>query len=194
MPDANTAKIAALNDHARQTFRECRVVITQAVAQLGKDDVDHILNEVRNYNDFTPINDPFLEHDFGLIQLAENTIFWKIDYYDLDLHKNSPDPSDPAFTARILTIMLAEEYWSQAQTITTKTQQFCHQRSKHCQSVELVRLGANMLFEHAVLTRRLFTSDQTLLLQTACLTKNSNMAFPNSVFGLFVNKINGYIL
>ena len=110
MPDANTAKIAALNDHARRTFRECRVVITQAVAQLVKDDVDHILNKVRNYNDFTPINDPFLEDDFGSIQLRENTIFWKIDYYDLDLHMHSPDPSDPAFTARILTIMLAEEY------------------------------------------------------------------------------------
>jgi hypothetical protein len=94
MPDANTAKIAALNDHARQTFRECRVVITQAVAELGKDDVDRILNEVRNYNDFTPINDPFLEHDFGSIQLGEKTIFWKIDYYDLDLHMHSPDPSD----------------------------------------------------------------------------------------------------
>jgi hypothetical protein len=51
-------------------------------------------------------------------------------------------------------------------------------------------LGANTLFEHAVLTRRLFTIDQTLLLQTACLTKNSNMAFPNSVFGLLINKIN----
>ena len=50
--------------------------------------------------------------------------------------------------------------------------------------------SSNTLFEHAVLTRRLSTSDQTLLLQTACLTKNSNMAFPNSVFGLFVNKIN----
>ena len=86
------------------------MVITQAVAQLGKDDVDHILNEVRNYNDFTPINDPFLEHDFGSLQLAENTIFWRIDYYDLDLHMHSPDPSDPAVTARILTIMLAEEY------------------------------------------------------------------------------------
>ena len=110
MPDANTAKIAALNDHARQTFRECRVVITQAVVELGKDNVDRILDKVRNYNDFTPINDPFLEHDFGSIQLRENTIFGKIDYYDLELHMHSPDPSDPAVTARILTIMLAEEY------------------------------------------------------------------------------------
>jgi len=112
MPDANTAKIAALNDHARQTFRECRVVITQAVAQLVKDDVGRILDKVRKYNHFTPINDPFLEHDFGSIQLAENTIFWKIDYYDLDLHMHmhSPDPSVPTVTTRILTIMLAEEY------------------------------------------------------------------------------------
>jgi len=31
--------------------------------------------------------------------------------------------------------------------------------------------SSNTLFEHAVLTRRLFTIDQTLLLQTACLTK-----------------------
>ena len=86
------------------------MIVTQAVAQLGKCDVDHILNEVRNYNDFTPINDPFSEHDFGSMQLWENTIFWKIDYYDIDLQMHSPDPSDPTVTARILTIMLAEEY------------------------------------------------------------------------------------
>ena len=110
MLDANIAKIAALNDHARQTFRECRVVITQAVDQLVKDDVGRILDKVRKYNHFTPINDPFLEHDFGSIQLGENTIFWKIDYYDIDLHMHSPDPSDEAVTVRILTIMLAEEY------------------------------------------------------------------------------------
>jgi len=110
MPDATTAKIAALNDHARQTFRECRVVITQAAAQPVKDDVGRILDKARKYNHFTPINDPFLEHDFGSIQLGEKTIFWKIDYYDLDLHMHSPDPSDEAVTVRILTIMLAEEY------------------------------------------------------------------------------------
>ena len=110
MPDATTAEIAALNERARQTFRDWRVIVTQAVAQMGKCDVDHILYEVRKYNDFTPINDPFLEHEFGSSQLGENTIFWKIDYYDIDLQMHSPDPSDPTVTARILTIMLAEEY------------------------------------------------------------------------------------
>ena len=108
MPDATTAKIAALNDHARQTFRECRVVITQGVQALAN--VDVILRQVHLFDAFTPNNDPYLEHDFGSIQLGENTIFWKIDYYDLDLQMHAPDPSDETVTARILTIMLAEEY------------------------------------------------------------------------------------
>ena len=107
MPDAMT-RIAALNDHARQTFMECRVIITVGVEAL--EDVDAILRQVQLFNAFTPDNDPYGEHDFGAIRYQGQTIFWKIDYYDLDLHMHSPDPSDETVTARVLTIMLAEEY------------------------------------------------------------------------------------
>jgi len=36
---------------------------------------------------------------------------FKIDYYDKDLNFHSPDPADPTVTERIITIMLADEYW-----------------------------------------------------------------------------------
>ena len=84
------------------------MIVTEGVQAL--EDVDVLLRQVQLFDAFTPDNDPFSEHDFGSIQLAENTIFWKIDYYDLDLHMHSPDPSYETVTARVLTIMLAEEY------------------------------------------------------------------------------------
>lgn len=108
MPDATTAKIAALNDHARRSFTGCRVIITQGVQAL--DDVPSVLDQVRHFDAFTPDNDPYEEHDFGSIHHAGQTVFWKFDYWDVDLTIHSPDPSDPAVTARVLTIMLADEY------------------------------------------------------------------------------------
>ena len=108
MPDATTAKIAALNDHARRSFTGCRVVITQGVQAL--DDVPSVLDQVRRYSTFTPDNDPYGEHDFGSLRYLGETVFWKFDYLDVDLTMHSPDPSDPAVTTRVLTIMLAEEY------------------------------------------------------------------------------------
>ena len=108
MPDATASIIAALNDHARQSFTGCRVVITQGIQAM--DDVPAVLDQVRWYNAFTPDNDPYGEHDFGSFHHAEETVFWKIDTYDVDLQMHSPDPSDATVTTRVLTIMLADEY------------------------------------------------------------------------------------
>ena len=108
MPDVDTTKIRALNDHARHSFTGCRVVVTQGIQAL--DNVPDLLDQVRWYDAFTPDNDPYGEHDFGAFYWGEAQVFWKWDYYDLDLTMHSPDPSDPTVTLRVLTVMLAEEY------------------------------------------------------------------------------------
>ncbi len=64
----------------------------------------------RTFDEFTPDNDPYGEHDFGSVSVRGTKLFWKIDYYDLSLNFGSKDPADPAQTTRVLTIMLAEEY------------------------------------------------------------------------------------
>jgi hypothetical protein len=54
-------------------------------------------------------NDPYHERDLGSFEHKGRTINWKIDYYDLLLHNGSREPSDPALTRRVLTVMLADE-------------------------------------------------------------------------------------
>ena len=61
-------------------------------------------------NDFNEDNDPYGEHDFGAIDHNGQKIYWKIDYYDSDLKYGSENPADPCQTARVITIMLANEY------------------------------------------------------------------------------------
>ncbi len=102
------ARIAALNDAARTSFIGCRVVITKGIAAM--DDLDGLYAKVRAFTEFTERNDPYGEHDFGSVEHEGRTVFWKIDYYDLDLLMHSPDPSDPSVTCRVLTIMLGSEY------------------------------------------------------------------------------------
>ena len=102
------ARIAQLNDAARTSFLGCRVVITQGIAAIA--DLDGLYAKVRAFDEFTARNDPYGEHDFGSIEHEGQTVFWKFDYYDVDLLMHSPDPTDPAVTCRVLTIMLADEY------------------------------------------------------------------------------------
>ncbi len=62
------------------------------------------------FDDFHHANDPHAENDFGSFEADGQSIMFKIDYYDKDLSAHSPDPSDPAVTERVITIMLAQEY------------------------------------------------------------------------------------
>jgi len=110
MREPDVERIRALNDRARQSFTGCRVAIAAGIAALGHDAVYAVFDLVKAYDDFTPDNDPYGEHDFGSLHWGEHQIFWKFDYFDLDLNMQSPDLADETVIARVLTVMLAEEY------------------------------------------------------------------------------------
>ncbi|MGO8738130.1 DUF3768 domain-containing protein [Rhodoblastus sp.] len=103
-------RIRALNDAVRMRPYTGELFLTRGVADLPWHEQADILARVQTFKDFTEDNDPHGEHDFGSFQHHGRTIFWKIDYYDLLLNNGSDDPSDPARTRRVLTVLLAEEY------------------------------------------------------------------------------------
>lgn len=104
------ARVRQLNDQFRTTMTGGQVLITPGVAELPLDVQATVIRKVATFNEFSEDNDPHGEHDFGSFDLIGRTFFWKIDYYDANLEYGSEDPGDPEQTARILTIMLAEEY------------------------------------------------------------------------------------
>jgi hypothetical protein len=85
-------------------------MITSGIQARGPDFVNLALRSVREFDSFSSDNDSYGEHDFGSLNLAGETLFWKIDYYDRTLSFGSEDPADPAVTCRVLTVMLASEY------------------------------------------------------------------------------------
>ena len=102
--------ISQLNDNLRRDWVGGRVAWTAGIEQLGIDTIINLFEAINEFDAFTPDNDPYGEHDFGAVEIAGQRIFWKIDYYDTALEYGSPDPSDPAVTTRVLTVMLASEY------------------------------------------------------------------------------------
>ena len=103
-------KIRILNDRFRKTFIGGVVVKTQGISNLPEETQKKLFRLVKNYADFKESNDPYGEHDFGVIHLEGNDFIWKIDYYDLDMEYLSPDPSAPNVTRRVLSILCAGEW------------------------------------------------------------------------------------
>jgi hypothetical protein len=98
------------HDNFRSTFIGGQVVMTQGVDALPINTKARVLSAVRSFTNFTNDNDPHHEHDFGSIEIEGEAYFFKIDYYALDMDGGSEDPADPEKTARVLTIMRADEY------------------------------------------------------------------------------------
>jgi Protein of unknown function (DUF3768) len=108
----DASRIAQLNDRFRkEPTRWGKAYVTDGVAAHGPEFVARAMAATAAFDAFTADNDPWGERDFGSFQLDGEKLFWKIDYVDkADPDLGAEDPSNPATTARILTIMLADEY------------------------------------------------------------------------------------
>ncbi len=104
------AVIRDKNDAFRKSFSGGRVLLTPGITNLSADHQQAVISAVRAFDDFSPDNDPYGEHDFGAVTLEDAVFFWKIDYYDLDLQFGSSDPADDDVTCRVLTVMPADEH------------------------------------------------------------------------------------
>jgi hypothetical protein len=117
----NSARIAALNDACRTSLNTLsplsrngggRCMITRGIQALDDFTRAAIYAAVRAFDTFTDDNDPYGEHDFGMVEVGDVRAFWKFDYYEAgsEYEYGSEDPGDAAVTARVMTIMLTEEY------------------------------------------------------------------------------------
>jgi hypothetical protein len=103
-------RVRTLNDLLRRHHVGGQVVLTPGVLALGLDLLMLIDDAVSRFEAFTPDNDPYGEHDFGLVRVQGHVVLFKIDAYDLDRCGHSPDPADSSVTCRVMTLMLADEY------------------------------------------------------------------------------------
>lgn len=85
-------------------------LLTLGIQAEGADFIKAAYLKIRNFAAFSADTDPWDEHDFGRVEVEDKPVFWKIDYYSLDLTTGSDNPANAGETHRVLTIMLPEEY------------------------------------------------------------------------------------
>ena len=115
-PSDKTATTARQNDafRAGMVVSGCpfpgTVVVTSGVRDRGRDFETAAYLAVAFDTAFTEDNDPWGSRDFGTVTVQGEKLYWKIDYFDAAREYGSDDPSDPARTHRVLTILFPSEY------------------------------------------------------------------------------------
>ena len=110
--DEKRARIRELNDELRRwgTGLNVRAVMAGSLAQADQEFQSKALRAMRNFDAFTPGDDPYGQHDFGAFTVEGRRLIFKIDYYSLDEETGSDHPEDPNVTIRMLSLFFAEDY------------------------------------------------------------------------------------
>ena len=86
-----------------------KAVMTRGIADLPAKTRLQVLANVHACTHFPKADDPYGEHDFGVVALpGVPRIFWKIEYFADEQMEFGAE--DPLHCYRIMKIMLAEEY------------------------------------------------------------------------------------
>jgi Protein of unknown function (DUF3768) len=99
------AKIIALNDRLRTTFKGGRVQMTPSVYELDDRLRGRALSVLARYNKFHSES----EHDWGTFIFAGFSFEWRIEYRSKEGAGISPDPADPDKTFRVLTLYAIDD-------------------------------------------------------------------------------------
>ena len=86
------------------------MVCTQGFHCLDPETQHKVFQKIQAYKDWDSGNDPYGEHDFGVVDADSERFYFKIDYWNKDLTEGSSNPVDPKKTCRVMTIMLTSEY------------------------------------------------------------------------------------
>jgi hypothetical protein len=104
------AKIIALNDQLRTTFKGGRVQMTPSVYGLDDRLRGRALSVLARYRKFHQGS----EHDWGTFIFAGYSFEWRIEYRGADGTGLSSDPADPAQTLRVLTLYAIDDILAHA--------------------------------------------------------------------------------
>jgi Protein of unknown function (DUF3768) len=99
------AKVVALNDQLRTTFKGGRVQMTPSVYELDDRLRGRALSALARYNAFDSESD----HDWGVFIFAGFAFEWRIEYRNKHGNGLFPDPSDAAQTERVLTLYTIDD-------------------------------------------------------------------------------------
>lgn len=113
-----TERIAQLNDAARQNKLKGATIVIASSALASLQDATGaaetissqiaILRALKSWE--PPANDAHGERDFGILDVLGIRLFFKIDYYDLNMEYHSEDAANDSLTRRVVTVMLPENY------------------------------------------------------------------------------------
>ena len=75
LPPEQRARVRALNDALRQGFSGGRLQLTQGLLALPNGALVEAMTTLATFEDFSPGDDPYGEHDFGAFHVAGRQLF-----------------------------------------------------------------------------------------------------------------------